>query len=1213
MTEAENQQQQMLVVQRNAPRIEPPGEIVLDCERESNFRRFKSRWESYYILSRLGDEEVDYQRALLMYTMGDNAARVVESSDRYRTDRSLDAILEVLEQYCIGETNVVHERYKFNIRNQLPNETFDAFYTDLRSLVDKCGFNYRPAVDGGVPPLDEMLRDRIVLGIADDTVRKRLISQGNNLSLAEAVRVCRSNEVTSTIMQSVAKSTGAGAVDAVAQGQGDTAQGHRKPGQTTRRRDYADSNATQQKPHTLSNGPRCSRCGRQPLHARRDCPAGEAKCRKCGKVGHWQVQCRSKSIREAEIDEEFLFNGELCINQVTQDAWKATVEVNGNDTTFKLDTGADGTIISDQEPWLQHQQLKGTSVALLGPGRKRLPILGTLRAQMTYKGRSLTETAYVIKDQPVSLLSRDACEKLNLVTCHVKNQLEVAKDIRAGFPKLFKGLGLLRDYSYRISLRDDCKPVCIFTPRKIPLPLREKTKSKLDEMVQQGVISQMTEATDWCSGMVPVLKPSGEVRICVDLTGLNKAVRREVYPMPSVDESIALLGSSKVFSKLDANSGFWQISLDEDSRRLTTFLTPFGRFCYNRLPFGISSAPEIFSRAMSELLGGLDNVICHMDDVLVHGKDTESHDKSLRKVLTRLEQAGLTLNESKCEIAKTSVKFLGHLIDANGVSADPAKIKAIQDYPAPTNKTELRRVNGMLNQLSRFIPHLSSLNAPMRTLLKENRTWIWGPPQEEAFQRIKEMLTSTEVMSHYDPSLHTTVSTDASQYGLGATMFQTQKDGTRRPVYYASRSLTDTERNYAVIEKEALAMAWACDKLDQFLRGLSFTLETDHKPLVQLMNVKDLDQVPARVLRMRLRLMRYAPKVEYVQGSQNHLPDALSRAPVDGPSDTDTAFISELNICASSLIMEDPIINRIRDAQSSDPICQEVLKSIRLGWPTYKTDANSAIHPYWDVKGHFTEVDGILVFDQRIVIPSAMQLEILEQIHQAHQGITKCLGRARRSVWWPGMSSQIKSVVQNCRQCKINSPAPVEPLNPSTFPERAWSRVGADLFEFRKQNYLLVVDYYSRYIEVRRLDSLAAAATIDKLKAIFCTHGVPEVMISDNGPQFGCREFGDFARQYGFQHITSSPRYPKSNGEAERAVGTVKRMWAKTDDPYMSLMIYRATPLENGFAPSELLMGRLLRTALPTLPGQHALQKDRGTVMDKERQIKERTMKNYDN
>ena len=247
--------------------------------------------------------------------------------------------------------------------------------------------------------------------------------------------------------------------------------------------------------------------------------------------------------------------------------------------------------------------------------------------------------------------------------------------------------------------------------------------------------------------------------------------------------------------------------LDESSRKLTTFLTPFGRYCYNRLPFGISSAPEIFSRAMSGLLTGIDNVICHMDDILVHGADAESHDRTLRLVLARLEHAGLTLNEAKCDIGKTSVKFLGHIIDAGGVSADPAKIKAIQEYPAPTNKTELRRLNGMLNQLARFIPHLSSINAPMRELLKESKTWVWGLPQEKAFQEIKKVLTSTAVMSHYDCSLQTIVTTDASQYGIGATMFQIQKDGTRRPVYYASRSLTDVERNYAVIEKEAFSMA----------------------------------------------------------------------------------------------------------------------------------------------------------------------------------------------------------------------------------------------------------------------------------------------------------------------------------------------------------------------------------------------------------------------
>ena len=207
----------------------------------------------------------------------------------------------------------------------------------------------------------------------------------------------------------------------------------------------------------------------------------------------------------------------------------------------------------------------------------------------------------------------------------------------------------------------------------------------------------MTEATDWCSGMVPVLKPSGDVRICVDLTGLNRAVRREVYPMPAVDDSIALLGGSKIFSKLDANSGFWQINLCEDSRKLTMFLTLFGRYSFNRLPFGISSAPEIFSRAMSRLLCDMENVICHMDDILVHGADRGSHDKTLRQVLRRLEEAGLTLNEEKCEIGRTPVKVLGHIIDGDGVSPDPTKVMVIQNFPSPTNKSELRRINGMLN------------------------------------------------------------------------------------------------------------------------------------------------------------------------------------------------------------------------------------------------------------------------------------------------------------------------------------------------------------------------------------------------------------------------------------------------------------------------------------------------------------------------------------
>ena len=531
--------------------------------------------------------------------------------------------------------------------------------------------------------------------------------------------------------------------------------------------------------------------------------------------------------------------------------------------------------------------------------------------------------------------------------------------------------------------------------------------------------------------------------------------------MPKVDDSIAVLGDSRIFSQLDANSGFWQINLSETSRELTTFITPFGRFCFNRLPFGISSAPEIFSRMMSKLLSGIEGVICYIDDILIHGKDRESHDKVLRQVLRRLDEAGLTLNKDKCRFWKTKVKFLGHIIVSEGIKPDPAKVETIKKFPTPTNRTELRRVMGSLNQLAKFIPALATTNARLRELLKERNECRWGPAQDKALKEIKDQLVSLQVMAHYSPDLETLFSTGASQLGIGAVIYQVQRDGTRRPVCYCSQTPRETEKNYAVIKKEALGMAWACDKLDQYVRGMKFAIETDHKPLVRLMNTKDLDQIPARILRMKLRLMRYAPEVRYVPGIENNLADALSRISVGSPTKQDVCFVEEVESVNCSTFPTDPLINEISEAQLRDSICLEIRNCVNDGWGTYKTDAKTAIHPYWDVRAHITESNGLLLYDRRIIVPTELRVRILDKIHQAHQGITKCLARARRSVWWPGMSRQIKEMVQSCRLCTIQSRLPVEPLNPSTLPSRAWSRVGADLFEFQKLHFLLVVDYYS--------------------------------------------------------------------------------------------------------------------------------------------------------
>ena len=235
--------------------------------------------------------------------------------------------------------------------------------------------------------------------------------------------------------------------------------------------------------------------------------------------------------------------------------------------------------------------------------------------------------------------------------------------------------------------------------------------------------------------MVVVPKKNGKVRICVDLKPLNESVIREVHPLPKVDETLAQLTGAKVFSKLDANSGFWQIPLEKSSRLLTTFITPFGRFHFNRLPFGISSAPEHFKKWMSAILSGLDDFVCQMDDVLVFGKDQEEHDSRIRAVLKRIESAGATLNPEKCEFSRTELKFLGHIIDGSGIRADRDKTSAIRQMKPPENVPELRRFLGMVNQLGKVSPNLATLTQPLRELLSKGNTWIWGPNKEQASER----------------------------------------------------------------------------------------------------------------------------------------------------------------------------------------------------------------------------------------------------------------------------------------------------------------------------------------------------------------------------------------------------------------------------------------------------------------------------------------------
>ena len=280
-----------------------------------------------------------------------------------------------------------------------------------------------------------------------------------------------------------------------------------------------------------------------------------------------------------------------------------------------------------------------------------------------------------------------------------------------------------------------------------------------------GVISRVEQPTDWCAGMFVVPKTSGDVCICVDFLPLNESVLQEVHPLPTVEETLGQL-SATVFSELDSNSGFWQIPLHETSRPLTTFVTPFDRFWFNKLPFGISSAPECFQRLMNHILAGEDGILCHMDDILIFGKNQEQHDTRLHSTLKKIKTEGVTLNKNKCEFNKSQLHFLGHVINKHGISPDPDKTAAILQMEKPKTLTELTRFMGMVNQLGKFSPNIVQLAKLLHKLLSTKRAWVWGQPQDISFKNVKQELTKPVVLALYDPTAEVKISSDASAYGL---------------------------------------------------------------------------------------------------------------------------------------------------------------------------------------------------------------------------------------------------------------------------------------------------------------------------------------------------------------------------------------------------------------------------------------------------------------
>ena len=807
----------------------------------------------------------------------------------------------------------------------------------------------------------------------------------------------------------------------------------------------------------------------------------------------------------------------------------------------------------------------------------------SFHVEIMYKTTRYHVRVYVA-DVTNNLLGHGAAQQMNLVKLNLSEVLQP-------FSKLKGPLT-------HITLQEDSTPYSVRAPQRVPFPLMEPLKEMLEKMEAMDIIVKQTEPTDWCAPIVVASKKTSEICVCVDLCHLNCSVKHERYVIPTFTDIAPKLKDCKIFSKLDAKSGYHQLPLDEESSLLTTFRTPYGCFWFRRLPFGITSVSEIFQRRMSELLEGLDGVAVTQDDVIICGVNLEEHDRRLNKVLAILKRAGLELNKSKCLLRVSQIEFIGYVFSGDGIAADPEKVAAIVKMKAPTDKTKLRRFLSMANWLGAYVPHMATIAEPLNVLLKDCTVWTWDQEQQVAFEEVKQLLITSPILTYYNPSKETTVAADASSYEIGAVLLQSH-NGKLMPIAYASCSLTDCERLSAQIEKELLSLTWAFEKFRRYLIGLpKIKLITDHKPLIPIINQKDLDDVPIRCQRMLMRLMQFNCLTEYLPGKSLTMPDILTHSPLP----CEAQDICEISEFVSYVPASDVMIRKFQQATAEDMLLLRAIDCTVKGWPKYTSNVPDELKQLYGEQAHLSVSQGLLLY-RRIVIPQSMQSEVLQEIHEGHMGVTKCRKCAQQTACWKGINNDIQNTVESCQHCQIHKSAQRhEPMIGTPLPSGPWLKIGADQLTFEGKEYMVITDYYSRWIEIIYMGhDTTAKTTITKFKNVFVHWGIPQEVITDNGPQFR-NEFKAFADECGFIATTSSPKHPQSDGAAEKSVNIAKHILSQ-ESPMSALMEYRATPTApTGFSPAMLMMGRNIQQLCPppvaTLsPGGHRTNQSMNTMM----------------
>ncbi|UYV73515.1 hypothetical protein LAZ67_10003901, partial [Cordylochernes scorpioides] len=574
----------------------------------------------------------------------------------------------------------------------------------------------------------------------------------------------------------------------------------------------------------------------------------------------------------------------------------------------------------------------------------------------------------------------------------------------------------IKGFTFAVNIQD-VNPI-FHKARPVPFAIRTAVNEVLERMVEKDYLYQVP-SSKWATPVVVVPKKNKEFRICCDFkVTLNRFLDTAAYPLPTQQDLFSVLARGKYFSKLDLSNAYLQLEVNPSTQPLLTINTHKGLFRFKRMPFGLANAPSFFQSVMDRILAGINGVICYIDDVLVSTASVEEHMAVLKTIFVRLQKHNIKLKREKCEFLRREIQYLGHLIKEDGIRPLEDKIQGLQKAKSPTNVSELRSFLGLVNYYGKFIPNLPELLEPLHKLLKKNSYWKWTGECEEAISECKRRITSEKVLVPYDATLPLSLATDASQIGVGAVLSHVI-EGQEKPIMFASRTLSGTERNYSQIEREALAIIYGVTKFHQFIYGRQFTLITDHKPLVSILGPRA--GIPtlstSRLQRWGLTLAAYTYEIKFRRTQDHGNADLLSRLPVESdetPVLNQTfilSYVEDLPVTAAEIGVE----------TKKDEVLSVVKRDTQQGWPER---VGEYLRPYFQRKLELTMDGECLLWGMRVIIPSSLRKNMLSCLHETHSGMGKMKAVARSHFWWPNLDNQIECMVNGCKNCQQTQTGP---------------------------------------------------------------------------------------------------------------------------------------------------------------------------------------------